>query len=339
MAKSGAEPRKHRPKRPDKREQAGPQASLNKAPWHTSIRQYIKHHIRSVRSSLMRHLRSPLSTLLTCSVIGIALFFPAILYVALQNLKQAGKQWPQTVQVSVFLKKNVSHANANKIAGKIGKNRLVKSTRVLSPTMVLAEYTKLFNIQQPFILKHNPLPSVIVIDIHNQRSEPLEVRLFADSLKKYGRIESIHLDETRIKRLYKLVEIGNRIILVLAILLALGVILVIGNTIRLDIQNRKDEIIVSKLIGASNSYIRLPFLYSGFWYGVLGGLVALFVTIGIIFYFSQPIAELAQLSGDSFLLQSLSIVEIATLLGGSALLGLLGSWLSVSQHLHAIEPT
>ena len=339
MAKYGAEPRNPKPKRPNKRDQKGPQASLNKKVFSLHIRQYIQHHLRSAYASFKRQIKAPVSTLLTCSVIGIALTFPAILYVALQNMQRAGTQWPQTVQMSVFTKKGISVSQTRRIAKKIAQHSLVKSIRVLSPDMALAEYTKLLGSQQAIKLRHNPLPSVIIIELRNLKAAATAVHNFADSLKKYGRIQSIHLDKTMIERLYKLVEIGNRSILVIAALLALGVILITGNTIRLDIQNRKDEIIVSKLIGASNSYIRLPFLYSGFWYGILGGFIATLLTLGSIFYLTQPVAEFAQVSGDTFLLQAPGSREIAVLFGASALLGLFGSGISVSQHLHAIEPT
>ncbi len=340
MAKSGAEPLKpKRPKRSDKREHKSPQASLNKKAFSLHIRQYFKHHVRSAIASLIRQIKTPVSTLLICSVIGIALTFPAILYVALQNIQRAGKQWPQSVQISVFAKKGVSVARARRIAQEIQKRPLVKSIRVLSPKMALAEYSKLLGSQQTLTLKNNPLPSIIIIELRKLTSATTEVHKFEGSLRKYGQIQSVHLDKTMIERLYKLVEIGNHSILVISVLLALGVILITGNTIRLDILNRKDEIIVSKLIGASNSYIRLPFLYSGFWYGILGGLIAMLLTMGSIFYLSQPVAEFAQVSGGKFTLQALTAQEITILFGVSALLGLLGSSASVGQHLNAIEPT
>jgi len=312
---------------------------MNKKVFSLHLLQYFKHHIRSAQASLLRQIKAPVSTLLTCSVIGIALTFPAMLYVVSQNIQRAAKQWPQSVQISVFAKKGVSVAHARRIAGNIKKHSLVKSIRVLSPNMALAEYSKLLGSQQPIKLKNNPLPSIIIIELRNLQSAAMEVHKFTNSLKKYGQIQSIHLDKTMIERLYKLVEIGNRSILVIAVLLALGVVLITGNTIRLDILNRKDEIIVSKLIGASNRYIRLPFLYSGFWYGILGGLIAMLLTVGSIFYLAQPVAEFAQVSGEQFLLHALTAQEVTILFASGALLGLLGSSASVGQHLHAIEPT
>ncbi|VAW82869.1 Cell-division-associated, ABC-transporter-like signaling protein FtsX [hydrothermal vent metagenome] len=339
MAKSGAEPRNPTPKRGSKREQKGPQASLNPKVFRLHFRQYVKHHFRSAYLSVMRQIKAPISTLLTCSVIGIALTFPAILYIALQNIQLAGKQWPQTVRISVFVKKELSLSKTRDIAQQILGNPLTKSVKVLSPAMALAEYSKLLGSEQTIKIQYNPLPPIIIIQLHNLEPRNSALNHFVTSLKKYGQIQSVHLDKTMIDRLYKIVDIGNRSVFIIAVLLALGVILITGNTIRLDIQNRKDEIIVSKLIGASNRYIRLPFLYSGFWYGLFGGLIALGLTLASVNYLTQPVAEFAQISGETFLLQALNLAEIVVLFSASTLLGLLGSGVSVSQHLHAIEPT
>ncbi len=339
MVKSGAEPRNPTPKRGHKREQKGPQASLNQKAFRVHIGQYIKHHFRSAYLSFIRQIKAPVSTLLTCSVIGIAVTFPAILYIALQNIQLAGKQWPQTVQISVFAKKGLSLAKTRQIAQKIMVHPLTKSVRVLSPAMALAEYSKLLGSEKTIKIQYNPLPAIIIIQLHKLEPGTSALNRFVTSLNKYGQIQSVHLDKTMIDRLYKIVDIGNHSVLVIAVLLALGVILITGNTIRLDIQNRKDEIVVSKLIGASNRYIRLPFLYSGFWYGIFGGLIAMVLTLGSVNYLTQPVAEFAQISGETFLLQALNFREITVLFSASAFLGLLGSGVSVNQHLQAIEPS
>jgi cell division transport system permease protein len=142
-----------------------------------------------------------------------------------------------------------------------------------------------------------------------------------------------------VKRLYGLMEIGQRGVWVLSTLLALAVLLVVGNTIRLAIQNRRDEIVITKLIGGTDAFIRRPFLYTGFWYGLLGGAVAFALVQMSLWVLAAPVDNLAGLYNSSFRLGGMNWLTTGVLLGAGLLLGLLGSWLAVGRHLRAIEPT
>lgn len=170
-------------------------------------------------------------------------------------------------------------------------------------------------------------------------SSPAETSRLLRDLKELPQVDIAQLDMQWIKRLYAIMEIAKRGIMVVGALLALAVLLTIGNTIRLDIENRRDEIIITKLIGATDAFIRRPFLYSGMWYGLFGGILAwLLVTVSLILL-SDPISRLSGLYYSSFHLQGLDFNGTIALFGMGALLGLLGSWLAVSRHLSAIEPT
>jgi cell division transport system permease protein len=152
-------------------------------------------------------------------------------------------------------------------------------------------------------------------------------------------VEMAQLDMQWVKRLYGLMDIGRRGVWVLASLLALAVLLVVGNTIRLAIQNRRDEIIITKLIGGTDTFIRRPFLYTGFWYGVLGGIIAFILVQASLGVLAGPVNNLAGLYSSTFRLDGMDLPTVGALLSSGMVLGLLGSWLAVGRHLRAIEPT
>ena len=151
-------------------------------------------------------------------------------------------------------------------------------------------------------------------------------------------VMQVQLDLQWVQRLSAMLDIARRGVLVISSLLALAVLLVIGNTIRLEIQNRRDEILVIKLIGATNAFVRRPFLYSGLWYGALGAVFAWILVVGGFLLLSAPVAKLAGLYQSDFSLQTLPFQLLTLLLGAGMLLGLLGSWLAVGRHLSDIQP-
>jgi len=151
--------------------------------------------------------------------------------------------------------------------------------------------------------------------------------------------ELAQLDLEWVQRLAAILDIAQRVILIISCLLALAVLLVIGNTIRLEIQNRRDEIVVTKLIGATNGFVRRPFLYSGIWYGALGALIAWAVVATGFWLLAEPATRLAGLYQSDFMLETHPLLLLPVLLGGGVLLGLLGSWLAVGRHLSEIEPS
>jgi len=158
-------------------------------------------------------------------------------------------------------------------------------------------------------------------------------------LGKNKQVELAQLDVQWVKRLYTFLEIAHRSIWVISSMLAIAVLLVIGNTIRLDIQNRREEIEVSKLIGASDAFIRRPFLYTGLWYGIISGLLAWIITLFSLTMMEQPIHKLALLYHSDFRLSGLGTGNTISLILISCGLGLVGSWIAVSRHLKDIEPS
>ncbi|MCG8014049.1 MAG: ABC transporter permease, partial [Candidatus Thiodiazotropha weberae] len=188
-------------------------------------------------------------------------------------------------------------------------------------------------------LDSNPLPNLLVIQPKVEYTTAETAEKLAQELRLLPEADIVQLDLQWVRRLQAITVIAQRAVVVLAALLSMAVLLIVGNTIRLEIQNRRTEIEITKLIGATNAFIRRPFLYTGFWYGLFGGLIAWFLVALSLILLSGPIAKLAQLYQSSFDLSSLDPITVLVLLSGSALLGLTGSWLAVGRHLSAIEPS
>lgn len=290
--------------------------------------------------TLGRMYRSLLTSLMTAAVIGIALALPMGLYVVLQNLQAVSGGWDGSSQISVFLKLDVSDTDAKQLGGQLRAMPEFDSVRVLSRTDAMGEFRELSGFGDALnVLEENPFPAVLILRPDRKFNHPDSVREIVSQLRNLPQTDLVQLDLEWVKRLYTMMEIAQRGVLVVAALLSLAVLLIVGNTIRLDIQNRRDEIIITKLIGATNAFIRRPFLYSGMWYGLFGGIIAWLLIVLALSLVAAPVHRLAGLYGSQFTLSTLDFGAVMILLGGSIALGLGGSWLAVSRHLSAIEPT
>lgn len=302
------------------------------------LRRWVQDHVRVLVFSLGQLARAPLATLLSAAVIGITLALPTGLHLLLDNFSRVSVGWERSTQASLFLKDSVSEERGRNMAGQLARRSEVADTRYISRKEALEE----FRLHSGFgaavdLLEENPLPAVIMVqpraDVPPSRMESL-VR----ELRQQPEIESAQLDQTWLKRLHAILDIVQRVVQVIAVLLGIAVVIVIGNTIRLDIQNRRDEIIVMKLLGAPNSFIRRPFLYTGFWYGLLGGLLAWLLLQTVLWSLGDSVAQLAGLYSSDYRLGGLDLNTSLTLFVASIGLGLLGSGWTVGRHLEAIEP-
>ncbi|MEJ2344123.1 MAG: permease-like cell division protein FtsX [Gammaproteobacteria bacterium] len=306
----------------------------------TRIGSYFIGNAQVLLASLGRLYRTPLSSLMTSAVIGIALALPLGLYVTLANLQAVSSGWDGAAQISVFLKLNVSDQRAVALGKELEQHPGVGRVRTLTHEQALDEFRQLSGFGEALdVLGQNPLPAVLIVRPDRSHSDPDSVRKLLTEIRRLPETDQAKLDLMWVKRLYTIMQIGQRAVLVIAGLLALAVLLIVGNTIRLDIQNRRDEIIITKLIGATNAFIRRPFLYSGLWYGLSGGLLAWLLVEAALGLLAGPVHHLAGLYGSDFALTALNAATVLSLLGFSALLGLAGSWLAVGRHLSAIEPT
>ncbi len=305
----------------------------------TLIRSYFIRHFQVFFYSLGQLSRAPVSTLMTCMVIGIALALPTGLHTLLKNAQQLSGGWESTAQISVFLKKDIRPSQAQKLKSDIQRWPDVISVNYISREQALKEFQALSGFGDALkALNSNPLPSVLIVKPKLSRTSEQATQRLLDKLVNLRQTDKAQLDMQWVRRLYAIMNIVERGVFILGFLLALAVLLVVGNTIRLAIQNRRKEIVVMKLIGGTDAFIRRPFLYTGFWYGLFGGIIAWLLVSFTLISISSPIEKLTALYQNQFELNGMSFLTTLTLLWLSILLGLIGSWLAVGRHLRDIEP-
>jgi cell division transport system permease protein len=296
-------------------------------------------HAQVALDSLGRLYRNRLATLMTVMVIGIALALPAGLYLLLANLDRLSGSWEGQVSLSVFLKDTFKGDAARKVANQVRTWPEVAAVRLITPKQALEEFSRRSGFADVLAaLDENPLPAVLVVTPGANHTDPASAAALKKKLRMLPETDMVELDLQWVRRLAAILDTARRAVLLVSALLALAVLLMVGNTIRLEIQNRREEILVTKLIGATNGFVRRPFLYSGVWYGVLGAAVA-WVVVELGFYLLEtPVHHLVGLYEGNFELYTRPWQLLLALLGGGVTLGLVGSWLAVGRHLGAVEP-
>lgn len=302
------------------------------------ISAYLLHHLQSLVFSLRKIYAAPATTIMTVAVIGITLSLPGGFYLFLKNIDAMSGDFRSSSQISLYLDLDVSEKQARALEKQIVKSEDVESTRFISRELSLEEFRENSGFGKSIdTLSSNPLPHTIIVD--PSVSETFAVRSLLKNLQAMPEVKIAKLDTEWLERLYTIIEIARRSVVIVTILFAFAVLLIIGNTIRLDIQNRYQEIIVTKLVGATNAFIRRPFLYGGVWYGLLGGIISwLIVEIGYL-AISGPLERLNLLYKSDMNLITFSLHDFMILITSSTLLGLAGSWIAVARHLNQIEPT
>jgi len=315
-------------------------ASQSKYGFSEKFQAWRSHHRIVAGESLVRLLRTPLQSMLTWLVVAIALALPAFLYLALAQLQAVGDGWQTRPQLSVFLNQRAREEAALSLKEQLLTKAEIDAVNYISPEAALSEFEQYSGLGDVLSsLDNNPLPPVLVVVPTAQFSLPINLETLKTELLSDPRVDDVRIDMEWVERLQQMMVVGQRLVFALGALLALGVLLVIGNTIRLTIESRRDEIVIVKLVGATNAFVRRPFLYTGFWYGLGGGLLASLLLWAGVRLLSTPVDQLAVLYQSEFRLRGLNLLECATILGASALLGLLGAAFAVSKHLQTIEPT
>ncbi|HLA74946.1 MAG TPA: permease-like cell division protein FtsX [Gammaproteobacteria bacterium] len=307
------------------------------------ITAYLRQHLQVALASLGQLSRSPLATLMTASVIAIALALPAGLYVVLKNAQQLAAGWDGGAQISLFLSPEFTDGQALQLAAQVRALPGVESVQVITRAQALREFRQLSGFGAALDgLDENPLPALLVVrpalgQAPAEGSGGLTADLLA-RLKPLPGVQLAQVDMEWLARLAALLAVLQRGLLILAALLVLAALLIVGNTIRLAIQGRRDEIEIIKLIGATDNFIQRPFLYNGLWYGLFGGIIAwglVSLSLGLL---QGPVQQLALLYHSNFALGGLDGLSSLLLVSAGFMLGLGGSALAVKRHLAAIEP-
>lgn len=300
---------------------------------------WIERHVQTLVSSLGKLVRQPFATILTVGVIGLGLALPACLYLVVLNASAVTEGIGSTVQLSAYLKIPMTAEQAQKVLRSIEARDDVLDARLVTPEEGLRQFEDMSGFGDALkALGDNPLPYAITLRPAPLFDSPQAVESLADELRTLPEIEIVQVDTEWVRRLDAILDALRQVVLLAAGLLGLGVVAIVGNTIRLDIYGRRDEIEVIKLVGGSNAFVRRPFLYSGTWYGLGGGLLAWALVTAAVWLLAGPIERVASLYASAFRLHGLTQDGILALVAGGALLGWIGSWITASYHLRRIEP-
>ncbi len=297
-------------------------------------------HLQVALASLGRLSQNPISTLMTAAVIGIALALPLGLSLLLNNVQQLSGTWDGGASISLFLKQEIALEEAEQLSNKLRARGDVARVRMINRDRALAEFRDLSGFAGALdTLESNPLPHLLIIEPGEQHSSPDAAAQLLEELQKLPAVDFAQLDLQWVRRLQGITAIAHRAVLILGSLLGLAVLLIVGNTIRLEIENRRREIEITKLIGGTNAFIRRPFLYCGLWYGLFGGMIAGILVTVSLWLLESPVTRLAGLYESQFGLTGMGFLPFILLLIGSSLLGLIGAWIAVGRHLSEIEPS
>ena len=297
---------------------------------------WLRQHWQTLLLTLKRLARNPLATLLNVTVIGVALALPLGGYMLLQNLGGVAHQFTGNPQISLFLARDAGKADIAALEARLKQLPGVRAARFVSREQALEGLKQSENLSDAIAaLQTNPLPDAFVLEAGGGAAE---LEQLETQLRALPKVAHVQLDSAWVKRLEGLLALGRTAVLILATLLACGLVAVTFNTIRLQILTQKDEIEVSKLIGATDAFIRRPFFHLGLIQGALGGVAALAIVFLCMHVLNRNILALAQLYGSDFRLRFFGLPDCLALLAFAALLGWLGAYMSVSRHLSEIEP-
>lgn len=297
------------------------------------------YHLQAATQSFNLLCRKPLGTMMTVIVIAIALALPALFWVFSDNFSRLTAGWQRGGHISLYLKPSLSQEEQIKVLDKVQHTEGVGQATLKSSTEGLTELTQqegMHDIMQ--YLPENPLPSVIRIMPSLAMDSPAKMDLLARQLDNVPEIELVKLDMEWISRLHAILGFAANLANALIALLALAVVLIIANTLRLAIRNRQEEIQVLKLIGATDAFILRPFLYSGIWYGLVGAVFAVFLVNIFMLSLGFAVNQLAVVYQMHYPLTGLSMRQILLLVSFAIILGWLGARLSVKRQLASIEP-
>lgn len=300
---------------------------------------WLERHAQTLLGSLGRIARTPAATGMTMAVIAIALALPLMFHVLLDSARSVTSTWHAN-EISVYMDRRSDLARAQTVAKRLRSRSDVAAVQVISADAALAQFRQFSGFGSALdTLRDNPLPVTLVVTPAPGVQLPQGLRVLEAAIAAVAGVQTVQVDTEWVMRLQGMMEIVKCGVWLSAGLLSMGVLLIIGNTIRLDILNRRAEIEVMKLVGATNGFARRPFLYSGVWYGPGGGLFALAMCQAALGRLSAPVGRLASLYGSQFRLQGPGWARGFSIIVLASLLGWMGSWLAASRHIRGISPT
>ena len=299
---------------------------------------FFTQHLSAAIGALGEFQRRLTGNLITTTVIGIALALPAIFILALDNLAEISQDWDGTPSANLYLERTLSEPEQAALQTQIDALPGITGSVIIGAEQgktVFAERTGMAEMLD--LLEENPFPAVIQATPVSTLA-PDEVSELVNQIATLPGVEDVRLDQAWLQRLQTIVELASRATGLIGALLAIAVVLVVGNTIRLDIENRRSEIEIMKLIGGTDAFVRRPFVYTGFWHGLIGGMLAWILSAIVITVIARPANRLAGLYDSGFALSGPWLADGLTIVATGVLLSLAGAWVAVTQHLRRIEP-
>jgi len=299
---------------------------------------WLTRHARTAVGALGRLVRQPFASLMIILVIAVTLALPAALNLVVKNAQAISGGWDNALDFSIYLHRGLTVDEAEGLAHLIEQRADVESVRVITASQALADFKRDSGFDEALDhLAENPLPHTLVVR-SGAANTGQSIALLQEELGNLPEVELVQVDTEWVQRFHAILDILRQAVAIGGSLLGIAIVVIIGNTIRLDIQNRREEIEVTKLIGASNAFVRRPFLWSGFWYGLFGGLLALSLVQFCLLLLEQPVARLAGLYQSGIAVMALSLNDSLSIIGIGVALGLIGSWFAAARHMRRIEP-
>jgi cell division transport system permease protein len=304
-----------------------------------SLGTWFARHAQAFLASMGRLLRNPFSSVLTLFVIALALSLPMSLKLFVSNARLASGDFVNAIDLSVYLRKDVALQKAQQLAKSARERSDVGDVTLISSEEALKEFRTYSGFGPALeVLRDNPLPHVLHVRPRSASSSAADLESLRQYFVAWPEVELVQIDSEWVMRFNAILDLMRRVLVITAALLGIGVLAIIGNTIRLEILNRRAEIEVTKLVGGSNGFVRRPFLYIGILYGLGGALLAWLIITATVMALAPSISILAQLYGSQYALAGPTMEDVGFLLGAGIVLGWLGAWISATRHLHRIEP-
>ena len=303
-------------------------------------RAWLRRHSYSFFSSLGVLLQHKIGTLMTVLVLGIAMFLPLGLYATLANLDGMDLHQDEWNAVTVFFKSGTEESQVQLIAESVGAREQVENVQIISPEQGLADFREASGFGNSLdMLDENPLPWVMQVTPKAGKTTEVQnnVAELTEYLQSKSSVEVTQFDYKWLQRLGHMLQLGQSAVIFLMLLFAIAVIVVVANTIRLDVASHSDEIEILALMGAGNAFIRQPFLYSGLWYGLMGGLLAVILLYLAIALLAGPLGMLLETYGTAYQLEGPGLLNDIYIVFSGGLLGWLGAWISVQRYLRLLK--
>lgn len=303
------------------------------------IRAWRAQHVYGLTTSFGRLTARPIATAFTLAVLSVALTLPLLFGLVLSNAGKLSGSVDQARAISVFLKTDVDAGAARQMATQLRERTDVAAVELKTPEQGLEEFRQRSGFADALdVLHDNPLPSVLIVKMQDAQAKPAQTPALIGELRANPQVDLVQYDARWRERLNAILGVAGRGAAVLAVLLALAALLVVGNTVRLDIQGRREEIAVMQLLGASDGFVRRPFLYTGLWYGLLAGVLCVALTGLVEWAVATPLAQLAASYDHRFDVHGLSFAGMLAVVAASTLLGWLGAGVAASRHIALGQP-